>query len=93
VHPDPSQVVNNPQTGNNINMNQLGDWNTPGSFMGVFNAQVLNNGGSPKVGSIENEIEISKSVGGTGFPATAIRLYDMYMSRDDVGAVISPIFK
>jgi hypothetical protein len=68
---------------------QLGNQTTPGTFMGVFNAQTLINGGSPILGSIENEIELSK----TGSPgATAIRLSDMLNSRSAVGGVISPPF-
>lgn len=81
VHPiDPSLISDQ-----NISAFQLGDQFTPGSFMGVFNAQTYINGGSPIVGSIENEIELSK-VGG----ATAIRLSDMKSNRSDVGKVISP---
>jgi hypothetical protein len=87
VHPvDPSLVTTRDQ---NITQTQLGDQTTPGSFMGVFNAQTLINGGSPLAGSIENEIELSK----TGSPgATAIRLSDMYNSRAAVGGTISPPF-
>jgi hypothetical protein len=70
-----------------ITKTQLGDQTTPGSFMGVFNAQTLINGGSPIVGSIENEIELSK-IGG----AIAIRLSDMLNSRSAVGGTISPPF-
>jgi hypothetical protein len=74
----------------NITKNQLGDQSTPGSFMGVFNAQTkISGGGSPLVGSIENEIELSK----TGSPgATAIRLSDMLNSRAAVGGTIAPPF-
>lgn len=87
VHPiDPSQVTTRDQ---NITKTQLGDQITPGSFMGVFNAQTLINGGSPLTGSIENEIELSK-IGSPG--ATAIRLSDMYNSRAAVGGTISPPF-
>ena len=64
---------------------QLGNQTTPGSFLGVFNAQTKINGGAPLVGSIENEIELSK-VGG----ATAIRLSDMRSNRSAVGGIISP---
>jgi hypothetical protein len=55
----------------------------------VFNAQTVINGGSPLVGSIENEIELSKSVAPG---ATAIRLSDMFNSRASVGGTISPPF-
>lgn len=81
----------NPQgiTGQNMTQTQLGDNKTPGSFMGVFNAQTIFNGGSPAVGSIENEIEKSK----TGSPgATAIRLSEMVNSRGAVGGTITPPF-
>jgi hypothetical protein len=85
VHPiDPSLVP-----GQNITKFQLGDWTTPGTFLGVFNAQTVINGGSPLVGSIENEIELSKSVAPG---ATAIRLSDMFNSRASVGGTISPPF-
>jgi hypothetical protein len=81
VHPiDPSLIADQAVT-----QFQLGDQFTPGSFLGVFNAQTLYNGGVPIVGSIENEIELSKAAG-----ATAIRLSDMKCSRATVGGVISP---
>jgi hypothetical protein len=73
-----------------ITQTQLGDELTPGTFMGVFNAQSFNNGGALTVGSIENEIELSK----TGSPgATAIRLSDMGNSRPSVGGTIYPPFQ
>jgi hypothetical protein len=81
VHPiDPSLVGDQ-----NITKNQLGNQSKPGSFLGVFNAQTFINGGSPIVGSIENEIELSKTGG-----ATAIRLSDMKSNRSAVGGTISP---
>ena len=85
VHPvDPSKIADQ-----DISKTQLGDQTTTGTFMGVFNAQTLINGGSPATGSIENEIEVSK----TGSPgATAIRLSDMLNSRTSVGGLISPPF-
>jgi hypothetical protein len=89
VHPIGTQVAN--QAGNNITATQLGDWKTPGSFMGVFNGQTLNFtnlNGVPHVGSIENEIELSKTN-----MATAIRLSDMVNSRSAVGGTISPKFQ
>ena len=79
---DPTAMVNNDQA---ITADQIGDNTTAGSFLGVFNAQTLNNGGSPSVGSIENEIELSKAGG-----AVAIRLSDMNTERSSVGSVISP---
>jgi hypothetical protein len=88
VHPvDPSKISDQ-----NITKTELGNQTTPGSFMGVFNAQTLINGGSPLVGSIENEIVLSQSTGGAGFPATAITLAGMVNSRSSVGGTISPPF-
>ena len=82
----------NPQgiTGQNLNQNQLGDNTKPGSFMGVFNAQTLiTHASQPSVGSIEKEIENSK----TGSPgATAIRLSEMINSRGSAGGTITPPF-
>jgi hypothetical protein len=85
VHPvDPSKISDQ-----DITKTELGSQTTPGTFMGVFNAQTLISGGSPLAGSIENEIELSK----TGSPgATAIRLSDMGNSRAAVGSKISPPF-
>jgi hypothetical protein len=89
VHPVNPALISD-QT---ITKTQLGDQTTPGSFMGVFNAQTLINGGSPLVGSIENEIELSKTSGiGITGGATAIRLSDMLNSRAAVGGTISPPF-
>ena len=71
-----------------ITQTELGNQTTPGSFLGVFNAQTLISGAAaPLVGSIENEIELSKPGG-----ATAIRLNEMYNSRSSVGGTISPPF-
>lgn len=77
----------NPPGDQNISQNQLGNNKTPGTFLGVFNAQTLvyTNLVSPVVGSIENEIELSKPNG-----ATAIRLSDMKSKRGQVGGTISP---
>jgi hypothetical protein len=68
-----------------ISPTQLGTQHSPGSFMGVFNAQTVINGGSPVAGSIENEIELSKPTGATG-----IRLSDMLSNRASVGGLIAP---
>jgi hypothetical protein len=85
VHPvDPSKIADQ-----DITKTQLGDQTTPGTFMGVFNAQTLINGGSPLVGSIENEI-VSTQTGSPG--ATAIPLAAMANSRSAVGGKISPPF-
>lgn len=64
---------------------QLGSQTSPGSFLGVLNAQSYLNGGTLLTGSIENEIQLSK----TG-SATAIRISDMLSNRQSVGGVISP---
>jgi hypothetical protein len=82
---DPSQDINKDQ---NISEFQLGDEYTPGSFMGVFNAQSFNNGGVVTVGSIENEILLSQ----TG-SATAIPLAAMSNTRPSVGGTIFPPFQ
>ncbi len=68
-----------------ISQANLGDQQTPGTFLGVLDSQTLYNGGSPIVGSLENEIEISKSVSPG---ATAIRLSDMTAYRATVGGTI-----
>lgn len=81
VHPVDTSLI----ADSKITTFQLGDYVTPGSFMGVFNAQTLINGGSPLTGSIENEIELSKANG-----ATAIRLSEMKSNRSSVGATITP---
>ncbi len=65
---------------------QLGTSGTVnGSFLGLFNAQSLNNGGVVTVGSVENEIVISQPNG-----ATAIPLAAMVNTRAGVGGTISP---
>jgi hypothetical protein len=88
VHPiNPGLISDQTITRYQLTGNLAGSDDLPGSFMGVFNAQTLINGGSPLVGSIENEIELSKTGG-----ATAIRLSDMGNSRSSVGGTISPPF-
>jgi len=83
VHPvNPALIADQ-----NITQTQLGDQLTPGSFMGVFNAQTKINGGSPIVGSIEREIELTKPGG-----ATAIRWSEMANDRPSVGGTIFPPF-
>jgi hypothetical protein len=80
----------NPKSGvtdQDITQTQLGNQTKPGSFIGVLNAQSFLNGGALTIGSIENEIELSK----TGSPgAVAIRLSDMTSQRAAVGGVITP---
>ena len=68
----------------------LGNQTSPGSFLGVFNAQTLvstNLAGVPLTGSIENEIQLSKTASGG---ATAIRLSDMTANRSYVGGPLAP---
>ena len=82
---DPSSVPG--EVGQNLTANELGSQTQPGTILGVLDAQSIYNGGSLTVGSIENEIELSK----TGSPgATAIRLSDMHSSRQFVGSTITP---
>ncbi len=73
--------------GSKITDTALGNGTTAGSFLGVFNAH---NYASPVAGSLDNEIFVSQSVGGTGYPATAIRLGDMKSNRAAVGGEITP---
>jgi hypothetical protein len=86
VHPiNPTAIADS-----KITKDELGNQTTPGTFLGVFNAQTRINGGSPLVGSIENEIVLSQ----TGSPgATAITLAGMGNSRSSVGGTITPPFK
>ncbi len=72
----------------NITPLQLGDEFTPGTFMGVFNAQTFINGGSPIVGSIEKTITDGESAG-----ATAVTLAEMVNARQTVGGTIVPPFQ
>lgn len=80
----PSTVI----PGQNLTFGQLGDYLTPGSFMGVFNAQSFNNGGVVLQGSIEADIIASQPSG-----ATAIPLAAMSNSRPNVGGTIYPKFQ
>jgi hypothetical protein len=82
---DPTSVPG--EVGQNLTANELGSQTQPGTILGVLDAQTLINGGSPIVGSIENEILLSES-GSPG--ATAIRLSDMNSSRAQVGGTITP---
>jgi len=74
----------------NISQSQLGNNLTPGSFLGVFNAQTKINGGSPLVGSIEKEVVDSQTSASKAGGATAIPLRDMKCSRQSVGGTITP---
>ena len=77
-----------PDSHQNISQFELGDEYTPGSFMGVFNAQSFNNGGVVTAGSIENEIILSQPSGATGIPLAA-----MLNTRPSVGGTIFPPFQ
>jgi hypothetical protein len=66
----------------NLTAAQLGNGSAAGTILGVLNHQTT---GTPTLGSIENEIELSKTN-----LATAIRLSDMNASRSTVGGVITP---
>jgi hypothetical protein len=82
------EVVVYPTGGNSdVTAFQLGDQQTGGTILGVLDSQTIFNGGSPISGSLEFEIESSK----TGSPgATAIRLSDMQATRGSVGGTIFP---
>jgi len=68
----------------NLTSTQLGNQSTTGSILGVLDAVTFP--GNPVVyGSIDNELENSKTNG-----ATAIRLGDMISSRASVGGTITP---
>lgn len=73
----------------NVTLAQLGNQTTPGTLLGVLDYQTkLSNPGGPTLaGSLENEIELSKTLSGG---ATAIRLSDMQSDRASVGGTIVP---
>ena len=68
---------------------QLGNQTTAGTLLGVLDYQTkLSNPGGPTItGSLENEIQLSKSISPG---ATAIRLSDMTSFRASVGGTITP---
>jgi hypothetical protein len=68
----------------NLTAAQLGNQSTSGTILGVLDKV---NSVTPVAGSIDNEINLSKT---TSPGATAIRLVDMVSSRASVGGVISP---
>ncbi len=76
-------------TDQNLTAAELGDQSTPGTLLGVLDYQtkISNPGGPTIAGSLENEIQLSKSVSPG---ATAIRLSDMTSSRASVGGTITP---
>jgi len=93
------EVVIFPQTignvsGQNLTSTQLGDGDDgsttlgqadTNSILGVLNYQTKIHGGAPLVGSIENELDLSKTN-----LATAIPLVDMHATRTTVGGKITP---
>ncbi len=82
------EVVVYPINGNaDVTATQLGDQSQTGTILGVLDYQTLfsNPGGPTLTGSLENEIELSKTAG-----ATAIRLSEMKASRGSVGGTIFP---
>ena len=72
-------------SGQNLSAGQLGNQTTPNTILGVLDYQ--SGGGSLVNGSIEKEIELSKSIAPG---ATAIRLSDMVSQRSSVGGSITP---
>jgi hypothetical protein len=76
---DPSSL----RSDQNLTVSQLGDQNTAGTLLGVLDNQAS---GAPIAGSIQHEIELSKTTG----PATAIRISDMHATRTVVGGPIFP---
>ena len=82
----PNVAPNTLSTDQDLVAGQLGNRTTPGTFLGVLDAQTYDGVlSTPAPGSLENEIENSK-VGG----ASAIRLSDMTSSRTSVGGTITP---
>ena len=86
IHPIDMDLTPSPK----ISTDALGDSFTPGTFLGVFNAQSGNNGGVVLPGSIENEIIASKVSTSPFYPNTAIPLSEMHVQRQSVGADITP---
>ena len=78
---DPSSISSD----QNLTAALLGDHTQAGTILGVLDNQ--SGGGVPLVGSIENEIELSKTASGG---ATAIRISDMTATRAAVGGTITP---
>jgi hypothetical protein len=90
VHPT-SSSSSSTILGQDLTYNQLGDEYTPGSFMGVLNAQSYLNGGVVTVGSIENEIILSQPGGATGIPIATMQ--NGVNTRPSVGGTIYPLFQ
>jgi hypothetical protein len=82
----PTDIDNSGANDVKISTAQLGSQNDTGTFVYIFNYQTKFHPGQPlQTGSIENEIELSKTGG-----ATAIRLSEMRCNRSAVGGTISP---
>ena len=77
---DPSSI----NSDQNLTASQLGNQSTAGTILGVLDG-VSTPGNPVIIGSIDNEIENSKTNG-----ATAIRLGDMISFRASVGGTITP---
>ena len=86
VYPTLNTLLHGGYTDQDITTTELGTATTPGSFIWAFNYQTSVNGGSPLVGSIENEIYLSET---GSYPNTAIRLAEMVNSRSAVGGQIA----
>jgi hypothetical protein len=78
--------VNALPSNGNLQLSQLGTSTTPGTFLGVLNAQATGSA-TPSLGSVEYEIYKTE----TTSPAnTAIRLSEMHASRQNVGGILAP---
>ncbi len=80
---DPSGI----NSDQNLTAAVLGNQTVAGTILGVLDNTAV---GTPLVGSIDNEIEISKNPTSASGPATAIRIHDMVSSRTSVGGTITP---
>lgn len=81
------EVVVYPINGNaDVPANQLGDQTQAGTILGVLD-NVAPAGSPTVVGSLDNEIEASKTISPG---ATAVRISDMTASRGSVGGTIFP---
>jgi hypothetical protein len=88
-----TEVIDYPTTAlpanGNLQLSQLGTSTTPGTFLGVLNAQATGSA-NPTAGSVEYEIWKSEGNAGGSFPNTAIRLSEMHASRANVGGILAP---
>jgi hypothetical protein len=69
----------------NLSLAQLGDTSTTGSVLYTLLAVATSPTATPATGSLDAEIQTSKSTG-----ATAVRICDMMSSRASVGGTITP---